>query len=203
MQNDTIAGAWGWNVDAPEGLTAVPPGGEPAVAAFCGPVAVSCRWYEDDQRLFVSPELLSLSEIGQRFPVAVVVDRYTRPGPPPNAARSDGDRYSSAEAGFIDVTIERTTHWGGDTPGVTSKRAHSEIPWVTRQRARRRRAILVLSAAFLVFRPIGGVMPPVTPDAPATGGRVLVVRRFRVRRFRVRRFRVRGYEVRRFGRSSR
>jgi nitroimidazol reductase NimA-like FMN-containing flavoprotein (pyridoxamine 5'-phosphate oxidase superfamily) len=122
VQNDRVAGAWGWNVDALERHTTVPPGGEPAVAAFCGPVAVSCRWYEDEQRLFVSPELLGLSGIGQRIPVAVVVDRYNAPGPAAKRGtlrRGTGVR--AAEAGFIDVTIDRTVDWDGIH--VTSNRA--------------------------------------------------------------------------------
>jgi hypothetical protein len=122
VENDTVADAWGWNVGEPEGHTAVPLGGAPAVAAFCGPVAVSCRWYEDEQRLFVSPELLGLFDIGQRFAVAVVVDRYNAPGPAAKRGtlrRGTGIR--AAEAGFIDVTIDRTVHWDGIH--VTSKRA--------------------------------------------------------------------------------
>ena len=83
---------------------------------------MSCRWYDEQQRLFVSPELLGLSETGQRFPVAVVVDRYNAPGPAAKRGmlrRGTGVR--TAEVGFIDVKVDRTVRWDGIH--VTSRRA--------------------------------------------------------------------------------
>lgn len=105
----------GTRSDEEHGIGApTPAGGQPAVAGLPGPMALPCRWFADDQRIFIPPSLFALVETGPRFPIAVVVDQYTAPGP---AAKwgflRRGEGVLTGDPGHVDFRVKETVEWNG------------------------------------------------------------------------------------------
>lgn len=115
VEGDAVVGSWGWQTsDATGGGPATPTGGEDGVAAFPGPVAVPCRWYADELRIFVPPPLLAMVGPPERSPVAFVVDEYHAPGPAAKWGRLHrAVGQTSREPGFIDITSDEVVEWDG------------------------------------------------------------------------------------------
>lgn len=127
VENDVVTEATGtWSSLAPDrpGGTAddrgdgdafaLPAGGEPAVAALAGPLAVPVRWFPDTERLFVVPSLLPLVPSGE-LELSVVVDDYAAPGPAAKQGtllRGTG-RLLPDEPGMIALDAERRVAWDG------------------------------------------------------------------------------------------
>jgi hypothetical protein len=115
FQNESLIGGWGtWS-----GITTVdsadaPAGGQPAVVALPGAVVLPCRWFSDERKLHVAPDLLQLLQLEHTFPLGIVVDEYTAPGP---AAKQGtlvrGSGLLSDERGFIDLELETVVDWDG------------------------------------------------------------------------------------------
>jgi hypothetical protein len=81
VENDEVAdrlGTWPVHTSA---VRRLPTGGEPAVAAFPGLLALPGRWFPDDLRLHLNPALLAAADVDGEFEMSVVVDRYSEPGP--------------------------------------------------------------------------------------------------------------------------
>ena len=115
VENDAVAGCWGWSGDPGGNGQAPPAGGERAVAALPGPVAVPARWFADDRRLHVPPPLLGMLGLDDGFPLGVVVDDYTAPGPAAKQGvllRGRG-RLADPAAGVVEVRTDRVVEWDG------------------------------------------------------------------------------------------
>ena len=113
IENDRVAWQSGWHAHVIAPPADVPSGGEPAVAAFDGPRIAPARWFADDERAFVSPDVLALHGVSGDTGVAVVVDHYNAPGPAAKQGvlvRGDG---VVDDNGWIDVTARRTVAWDG------------------------------------------------------------------------------------------
>lgn len=122
VENDALTDCWGWSCDDSVDDRAVPVGGQPAVAALPGPVAVPARWFADDARLHVTPGLLRMFELPESFPISVVLDAYTAPGPAAKhgtLVRGTGLRVAEA-LGFLQVEADTTVEWAG----VATRRQH-------------------------------------------------------------------------------
>jgi Pyridoxamine 5'-phosphate oxidase len=114
VENDRVTWQRGWPT-APSDATAdeVPAGGEPAVVAFDGPLVAPARWFADNQRLFVSPDLLALMQVPAQTGVAVVVDDYNEPGPAAKQGVLVRGTGAVAADGWVTVKPERTVAWHG------------------------------------------------------------------------------------------
>ena len=116
IEGDSVSDGWGgWANFAADGAAAdVPAGGRRAVVGLPGPVAVPGRWFEDERRLHVVPGVLDLLHLERSFPLGVVVDEYSAPGP---AAKQGqllrGTGHVGRERGFIDVESDRVVEWDG------------------------------------------------------------------------------------------
>lgn len=91
-----------------------PPGGRPVVVGLPGPLATPGRWFDEERTLWIPPPLLPLvSEVG-RFPIGIVDDEYTAPGP---AAKEGTLLRGTAERtdreGILAVEPERIVGWDG------------------------------------------------------------------------------------------
>jgi hypothetical protein len=115
VENDSFVGAWGtWSDIAVDDAVDVPVGGRPAVVALPGSVVVPGRWFEYERKVHVLPNALHLMELEPTFPLAVVVDEYTAPGP---AAKQGtlvrGRGRLNDVPGYIDVEPETLVDWDG------------------------------------------------------------------------------------------
>jgi hypothetical protein len=117
VEGEALVGSWGWEIDDAahgEGEIAVPAGGERCVAAFPGPVAVPCRWFAEDDRIFVPPPLWALADPPERSPIAFAIDEYQAPGPAAKWGRLHrGVAQSSTEPGYVDVISDDVVEWDG------------------------------------------------------------------------------------------
>lgn len=115
IEGDAVVGAWGWDAeDAADGDLKVPAGNERCVAAFPGPVAVPCRWFPEERRIFIPPRLLALANPPLHSPIAFVVDEYRAPGPAAKWGRLHrGVGRGSSEPGYVDVTSDKVVEWNG------------------------------------------------------------------------------------------
>jgi hypothetical protein len=123
VENDLVTECSGWSCDDGDkgggrgggSAGSEPPvGGERAVAAFPGPVPLPGRWFADEQRFHVQPHLLDMLGLDDEFPMSVVVDDYSAPGPAAKQGtlvRGQGSR--SAQPGFVEVDAERLVEWDG------------------------------------------------------------------------------------------
>jgi hypothetical protein len=118
VESDELVSHWGdWSGGrtrpmAPRQLLA---GGEPAVAGLPGPVAAPGRWFDDGRRLLIAPELVDLLALPGRFPISVVRDEYSAPGP---AAKQGTLLRGEAslvrgERGTIQMHPDRAVTWEG------------------------------------------------------------------------------------------
>ena len=118
VENDALVGHWGWSVRPDTEDDPVPVGGERAVAAFPGPVALPVRWFAERSRLHLARPLTGLLErsaVRGRFPISVVVDDYTAPGPAAKRGalmRGEG-RAIGGDLCEIEVEAERIVEWDG------------------------------------------------------------------------------------------
>jgi hypothetical protein len=116
VENDALVDCWGtWTCRDSGEDEAIPAGGEHAVVAFPGPVPLPARWYADQQVLYVVPVLLRLLSFDGEFPIGIVVDEYTAPGP---AAKRGSllrgrARVVTDDPGFVEVELERAVEWDG------------------------------------------------------------------------------------------
>ena len=114
VENDRVDWQRGWPEQDGQRVPAeVPTGGEPAVAAFTGSRVVPARWFDDDDRLFVSPELLTLVGVSQRTGVAVVVDDYNAPGPEAKRGVLIRGHGTVGSDGWVTVDARKTIEWDG------------------------------------------------------------------------------------------
>jgi hypothetical protein len=118
IENDALIHTWGsWSrrrVARPDSRSVVV-GGEPVVAALPGPVAVPGRWFDDDRRLRIAPEVVGLAGLQGRFPISIVRDEYQAPGPAAKEGtllRGEG-ALLRGHAGAIAVKLERAVSWDG------------------------------------------------------------------------------------------
>lgn len=117
VENDAVVGHWGWSLGAAV-EEPVPVGGERAVAAFPGPVALPVRWFADDSRLHLARPLTGLlarRTVRGRFPISVVVDDYSAPGPAAKRGtlvRGVGSAVDG-DLSTIEVEAERVVEWDG------------------------------------------------------------------------------------------
>jgi hypothetical protein len=116
LENDVVTGTWGtWTGAGAHEAGDVPVGGEPAVAAFPGPVAFPARWFAEQQVMWVAPDLLQLLDLVDELDVSVVVDDYGAPGPAAKRGvlvRGRG-RVAADEPGFVEVDPDAATTWSG------------------------------------------------------------------------------------------
>jgi hypothetical protein len=118
VENDALLEQWGvWRQGRrPRAVSrTVPTGGEPAVAALPGPLAVPGRWFADGRRLRIAAELTGLAGLRGRFPLSVVLDEYQAPGPAAKEGtllRGQG-RLVPGEPGAIDVELDHAVTWDG------------------------------------------------------------------------------------------
>jgi hypothetical protein len=115
IENDLLTRCWGWRCDDPASGTDVPTGGERAVAAFPGPVPLPGRWFADEGRFHVQPALLDMLGLDEEFPMSVVVDDYSAPGPAAKQGtllRGLGTR-SAGAPGYVEIDPERLVEWDG------------------------------------------------------------------------------------------
>lgn len=115
IEADALTGAWGdWSNPRVERAADLPVGGQPAVVGLPGPVAVPARWFDDGQRLRLAPGVLDLLALDVTFPLGVVVDEYTAPGP---AAKQGtllrGSGRLGDETDTIEVDGDRLVEWDG------------------------------------------------------------------------------------------
>lgn len=101
-------------VDAGAGddVEGLPPGGQPAVVALPGPIALPGRWFDDVAQVAVPVVLQDLLPTGE-VPVGVVVDDYRAPGP-------------AAKRGAL---VRGTAHAVADRPGVLVVEADRAVEW--------------------------------------------------------------------------
>jgi hypothetical protein len=115
IENDSVVDSLGtWPERARDDAVDVPTGGRPAVIALPGPVVLPCRWFEDERKVHVVRDVLQLLELEQVFPLSIVVDEYTAPGPAAKQGtllRARG--LLSEEPGFIDIEPETAVEWVG------------------------------------------------------------------------------------------
>jgi hypothetical protein len=119
LENDAVVetfGGWHATGELPE--IAVPAGGDPAVVALPGPVALPGRWFADQDVAHVPPGLLDLIRVGTTaFPMSVVVDDYTAPGPAAKQGRlvRGRGRVVADDPGFLEIEPETEVDWEGTT----------------------------------------------------------------------------------------
>ena len=92
----------------------VPIGGQPAVLAIPGPIALPGRWFAAEQQVFVAPALRPLVPSGE-LELSVVVDDYSAPGPAAKQGtlvRGRG-RLRPDGSGFVTVDPDRSVEWDG------------------------------------------------------------------------------------------
>jgi hypothetical protein len=116
VENDVVTGCWGeWSGDGSGAHETIPAGGEPAVAAFPGPVALPARWFADQQVLHVPRGLLELLQLENTFKLGIVVDDYCSPGPASKRGtlvRAQGCVVGD-DPGFVEVEPEEFVGWVG------------------------------------------------------------------------------------------
>jgi hypothetical protein len=115
IEADAVVDAWGgWSSPAESDSTDLPAGGQPAVVGLPGPVALPARWFDDDQLLRFAPGALELLDLEPSFPLGVVVDEYTAPGP---AAKQGtllrGKGRLGDQPATIEVEGDRLVAWDG------------------------------------------------------------------------------------------
>jgi hypothetical protein len=115
LEGDEVVEGYGrWAAIRPSSGATLPGGGEAAVVALPGSVAVPGRWYEEDRCVRIAPGLRALVDLSGSFPMAVVVDEYGAPGPAAKQGTllrgrgrlTDGDQ-------TIEVQPERLVTWEG------------------------------------------------------------------------------------------
>jgi len=126
IENDSVTTHWGWGLDDGDlddaDAEAVPVGGERAVAAFPGPVALPCRWFAEESRLHLPGPLTGLLDLPRRFPVSVVVDQYGAPGPAAKQGtlvRGVGT-VDRRDPRLVELTPDRVTEWDGIESSTTA-----------------------------------------------------------------------------------
>ena len=125
VENDVLSGAWGCDAAADADDVPVPVGGERAVAAFEGPVALPVRWFADRSQLHLPRSLGSLlgpDALRGEMPLSVVVDDYRAPGPAAKRGsllRGTG-RVVDGDSTCIEVEPERVVDWEGTRTGGSS-----------------------------------------------------------------------------------
>jgi hypothetical protein len=95
-------------------IDAQPTGGTPAVVGLPGPIALPARWFGDDARLRLAPELLERYVVGDEVPVGIVVDHYVAPGPAAKVGtllRGTARRVGGSD--LLEVDLERRVEWDG------------------------------------------------------------------------------------------
>jgi hypothetical protein len=118
VENDLVVDRQGWGTPVPaDGGPPghVPAGGERAVVALPGPVALPGRWFADERRVHVPGQLLELVELDRTFPMSVVTDDYNAPGPAAkrgSLVRGEG-RVVDRGASMISVDPHRVVEWDG------------------------------------------------------------------------------------------
>lgn len=126
IDGETVVGAWGWDGEAmADGELEVPAGNERCVAAFPGPIAIPCRWFPEEQRIFIPPQLLALANPQLQSPIAFVVDDYRAPGPAAKWGRLHrGIGQASTKPGYVDIISNEVVEWNGVyvTPIETTSR---------------------------------------------------------------------------------
>jgi Pyridoxamine 5'-phosphate oxidase len=116
IEDDAIVEGWGgWSGWHAGREVQVPAGGQRAVVALPGPLAVPGRWFEDDGLVHVVPGLLDNLHLPEdAFPLSLVTDEYSAPGP---AAKHGtllrGTGRLDRRNGLIAVDTQRTVEWDG------------------------------------------------------------------------------------------
>lgn len=117
VENDVLTSWWGdWPAIATDMAgTGIPTGGERAVVAVPGPLALPGRWFADEQLVHVPPSVLQLAGCDGELPLGVVVDDYRAPGP---AAKQGtllrgGGRVVAGAPGFIAFDPDHLVQWDG------------------------------------------------------------------------------------------
>jgi hypothetical protein len=115
IQADAIVeGYGGWADAASTADLRQDPGGQPAVVALPGPVAVPCRWFEHEHYVRVPAGVRELADLPRTFPLGVVVDEYGAPGPAAKTgALLRGRGRWADDPNTIDVEPERVVTWDG------------------------------------------------------------------------------------------
>jgi pyridoxamine 5'-phosphate oxidase-like protein len=107
-------GAWSGVKPGPTSATTAPAGGEAAVVALPGPVALPCRWFEEEGVAHLPAGARALLDVHGAFPVSVVVDEYGAPGP---AAKEGTLLHGQGRLGrkgrVIEIDPERVVTWDG------------------------------------------------------------------------------------------
>jgi hypothetical protein len=115
VEGDEVVEGYGRWADAGTGRAGrLVTGGQAAVVALPGPVAVPGWWFEDERCVRIAPGLGALADLSGSFPLGVVVDEYGAPGPAAKAGtllrgrgRLTGDGHS------VEVEPERVVTWDG------------------------------------------------------------------------------------------
>jgi Pyridoxamine 5'-phosphate oxidase len=115
VEGGDVAGGHGrWSGIRPGPVGDVPDGGEPAVVALPGPVALPCRWLADERVAVLPSGARALVDLSGRFPVGLVVDEYGAPGP---AAKEGtllrGHGRLRRDGRTLEVEPERVVTWDG------------------------------------------------------------------------------------------
>src|SRR3954468_15412404 len=115
VEGDAVAEGYGRWADA--GSTADGDritGGQPAVMALPGPVAVPCQWFEDEQQVRIPAGLRDIVELSDELPLGVVVDEDGPPGPAAKAGTLlRGRGRAGDEPNLIEVEPDRVVTWDG------------------------------------------------------------------------------------------
>lgn len=118
FENDALVESWAWpHTVGRRPIAAMPPGGERAVVALPGPVAMPARWFVDQQRVHLPAAAAPLVPARERFPLSVVTDDYRAPGPAAKVgvlARGSGRVVpAGGDACVIEVDTHAIVEWDG------------------------------------------------------------------------------------------
>lgn len=106
---------WGREVRDLPAEVRMPTGGKPAAVAFPGPLALPARWFEEEQRVYISSAALALlAEVDRFVSIAVVIDEYNAPGPAAKSGRLlRGTALQTERSGYFDIVDADVTEWAG------------------------------------------------------------------------------------------
>ena len=114
IENEALVACWGdWTCTGVEPAPRSRGGGEPAVAALPGLVAVPGRWFADEQQFRTAPALLELSDLDTELELSVVLDRSNGPGPAAKEGTLVRGRGTRTGRGVVQVAKDTVVEWDG------------------------------------------------------------------------------------------